>query len=196
MGERAPLYLVLVLMSPHHHQPRPAPRAPLPQVLGKRRGRTLTKRTILKAYKPRPVSPTEDGAAPLPDVRQADGLPVYSVGDIPVAALRALLDHLGAEPGGSCQLAVTDVREELVVYVNGASCGPLYVCCWESLTAIPGCKRVAVIRRPLFMLWVLTSAFECHGMCLHDVPHKLSVLLHWSRPSSSLPNPIQINAQR
>lgn len=33
--------------------------------------------------------------------------------------LRRLLAHLGASSGGDAQVVLTDVREELVVYVNG-----------------------------------------------------------------------------
>jgi hypothetical protein len=36
-----------------------------------------------------------------------------------VEGLRRLLAHLGAAKGGSVQVVLTDVREELVVYVNG-----------------------------------------------------------------------------
>lgn len=49
----------------------------------------------------------------------AAGLPVFAVGNVAYEALAKLLLHLGAGPGGSTHVVVTDVREELVVYVNG-----------------------------------------------------------------------------
>lgn len=81
---------------------------PRAQVLNKRRGRTLTKRTILKSYQHPTLEPVLPG---VPDLRQSDGLPVYSVGDIPLSGLRRLLDHLGAGPSGGSHVAITDVRE-------------------------------------------------------------------------------------
>ena len=36
-----------------------------------------------------------------------------------VQGIRNLLSWLGARPGGSCHVVITDVREELAVYVNG-----------------------------------------------------------------------------
>lgn len=33
--------------------------------------------------------------------------------------LRNLLRHLGARPGGATHLVVSDLREELVIYING-----------------------------------------------------------------------------
>jgi hypothetical protein len=97
------------------------------QVLSKRKGRALTRRIILKSY----LSSAPDPGLPrgTPDVRKADGLPVYTVGNCSVEGLRRLLALLGAGGGGateggaaagaSCTVVLTDVREELVVYVNG-----------------------------------------------------------------------------
>ncbi|GBF92770.1 paladin [Raphidocelis subcapitata] len=99
-------------------------------VLAKRKGRALTRRIILKSY----LSSSPDPALPrgTPDVRKADGLAVYTVGNCSVEGLRRLLALLGAGPGGAgggggaeggngggCTVVLTDVREELVVYVNG-----------------------------------------------------------------------------
>jgi len=42
-----------------------------------------------------------------------------TVGNCSVEGLRRLLAHLGASKGGGVQVVLTDVREELVVYVNG-----------------------------------------------------------------------------
>lgn len=105
-------------------------------VLSRRRGRTLSKRTILKSYQyynttatPGSMAPglfTPGGgrpgsmSAPLPDFRVADeGLPVYTVGNTTVEQLRRLLSHLGAGPMGRHHVVVSDVREELVVYIHG-----------------------------------------------------------------------------
>lgn len=49
---------------------------------------------------------------------------MFAVGNVSVDALSKLLAHLGAGPAGSCHVVVTDVREELVVYVNGMMSSP------------------------------------------------------------------------
>ena len=46
-------------------------------------------------------------------------MPVYSVGTCTARGLRALLAELGARPGGPAHVVVSDLREELVLYVNG-----------------------------------------------------------------------------
>jgi hypothetical protein len=46
---------------------------------------------------------------------------VFAVGNVAYDALAKLLLHLGAGPDGNTHVVVTDVREELVVYVNGES---------------------------------------------------------------------------
>lgn len=53
--------------------------------------------------------------------RQAEGVPVYTLGNATVEGLRRLFDQLGARPGGSVHLVVTDLREELVLYINGTA---------------------------------------------------------------------------
>lgn len=85
------------------------------QVLSKRRGRTLTKRTILKSY----FDTTTDMGEGDVDARKAEGLEVYTVGNTSACGLRKLLKRLGAGLGGGVHVLVSDVREELVVYVNG-----------------------------------------------------------------------------
>ncbi|KAI8474087.1 MAG: inositol hexakisphosphate-domain-containing protein [Monoraphidium minutum] len=87
------------------------------EVLSKRRGRTLTRRIILKSY----LASAPDPGMPrgTPDVRKADGLPVFTVGNCSAEGLRRLLAYLGAGGGGGAHVVLTDVREELVVYVNG-----------------------------------------------------------------------------
>ncbi|KAG2430310.1 hypothetical protein HYH02_013787 [Chlamydomonas schloesseri] len=98
------------------------------QVLGRRKGRTLTKRTILKSYllpRPHKQSKAEEGGetaaaeAEVPQHVQAGPFPVFSVGNVSSAELGALLKHLGAGPDGRSHVVIADVREELVVYVNG-----------------------------------------------------------------------------
>ena len=86
-------------------------------MLSKRRGRTLNRRIILKSYVSRALDPMAPPNAP--DLRQAAHLPIYTIGNTSCAGLRKLLSHLGAGPGGNAHVLVTDVREELVVYVNG-----------------------------------------------------------------------------
>lgn len=44
---------------------------------------------------------------------------MFAVGNVPVAALARLLETLGAGESGDTHVVVTDVREELVVYING-----------------------------------------------------------------------------
>ena len=44
---------------------------------------------------------------------------MYSVGTCTARGLRALLAELGARPGGPAHVVVSDLREELVLYVNG-----------------------------------------------------------------------------
>lgn len=51
--------------------------------------------------------------------RGARGLPVYTLGSCTVRGVRALLARLGARPRGPAHVVVSDLREELVVYVNG-----------------------------------------------------------------------------
>ena len=46
-------------------------------------------------------------------------MPVYAVGTCTARGLRALLAELGARPGGPAHVVVSDLREELVLYVNG-----------------------------------------------------------------------------
>jgi len=46
-------------------------------------------------------------------------VPVYAVGTCTARGLRALLAELGARPGGPAHVVISDLREELVLYVNG-----------------------------------------------------------------------------
>ena len=55
------------------------------------------------------------------DCRKADGLPVYTVGQSTVEGLRKIISSLGARPGGPSHVVITDLREELVLYVNGTA---------------------------------------------------------------------------
>lgn len=86
------------------------------QVLNARRGRMLTKRSILKGYQSQDLYSVLQG---VPNARGVEGLPVFSVGNLTVNELRCLLELRGAGPSGLSHVVITDVREELVVYVNG-----------------------------------------------------------------------------
>lgn len=101
------------------------------QVLLRRKGSTVGRRSILKSFtmagKHNPL-PAGELAVPaalllegLIDCRKAEGLPVYTVGQSTVEGLRKLLGSLGARPGGPCHVVITDLREELVLYVNGTA---------------------------------------------------------------------------
>ncbi|KAL6757552.1 inositol hexakisphosphate-domain-containing protein [Haematococcus lacustris] len=98
------------------------------KVLSKRKGRLLNKRTILKSYlfyeddpaltavqqKKKPKVPEA------PDLKKAqEGLPIYSVGSLTASGLRAVMRWMGAAAGGPSHVCISDIREELVVYVNG-----------------------------------------------------------------------------
>lgn len=88
-------------------------------MLTKRRGGTLSQRSILKSYC---VPPSRYNAIDVPgitDIRKVKTWPVYTVSSCTVPALRNLLEALDAGPGGPRHVVVTDLREELVVYVNG-----------------------------------------------------------------------------
>ncbi|KAL3150044.1 hypothetical protein ABBQ38_013395 [Trebouxia sp. C0009 RCD-2024] len=91
------------------------------QVLGKRRGNTLSRRSILKSYHPTTKKQHNvmhiDGVS---ELRQAKGMPVFTMGSANLRGLRRLLSELGARPGGKVHVVVTDLREELVAYVNGS----------------------------------------------------------------------------
>uniref|UniRef100_A0A7S3QUH6 Tyrosine specific protein phosphatases domain-containing protein n=1 Tax=Dunaliella tertiolecta TaxID=3047 RepID=A0A7S3QUH6_DUNTE len=91
-------------------------------VLKKRRGRLLNRRTILKSY----LFHEEQGRGPpelpsAPDLRrvEVDRHSILSCGGVTLQGLRDLLAHLGAGPQGSNHVVMTDLREELVVYING-----------------------------------------------------------------------------
>lgn len=53
------------------------------------------------------------------DSRTAEDLPVHTVGAATVKGLRRLLESFGAKPGGPTHVVITDLREELVLYING-----------------------------------------------------------------------------
>lgn len=94
------------------------------KVMARRRGRLLNKRTILKSYLFHPPPAVEETQQPLLEgafdlKRVLDDLPIYSVGSLTMEGLRAVLTYLGANQGGKCTVCISDIREELVVYVNG-----------------------------------------------------------------------------
>lgn len=48
-----------------------------------------------------------------------EALPVYSLATPTVEGVQGVLSHIDAAPGGSKRAVLTDLREEVVVYVNG-----------------------------------------------------------------------------
>ena len=96
------------------------------KVLLHRRGSTVGRRSILKSFAspslPRGVASLSCFIVPgVTDVRCMVGPPVYTLGNATVEGLRGLLTALCASPGGPCHVVVTDLREELVLYVNGTA---------------------------------------------------------------------------
>ncbi len=118
-------------------------------VLMRRKGSTVGRRSILKSFtmasRPGPtgqnpststIKEENDGSVAIPgqvptttdqykhvegvtDSRTAEELPVHTVGAATVKGLRKLLESLGAKPGGPTHVVITDLREELVLYING-----------------------------------------------------------------------------
>jgi len=96
------------------------------RVLLRRRGSTVGRRTILKSYTiPGLIQDTNilpellvDGIS---DIRCTVDQPVFTIGNATVAGLRKLIKKLGATPGGNAHVVVTDLREELVLYVKGTA---------------------------------------------------------------------------
>jgi hypothetical protein len=67
---------------------------------------------------------------------------VFAVGNVAYEALAKLLLHLGAGPGGHTHVVVTDVREELVVYVNGEQrAGPAAVALSATVNVQHSCTQ-------------------------------------------------------
>jgi len=118
------------------------------KVLMRRRGNTVGRRSILKSfgvdtqYRHAPAVGRQMTPAPgaflksvaaeqadnldvvvdgVSDVRGARGMPVFAVGSATVDGLRRLLGGLGALPNGPTHVVITDLREELVLYVNGTA---------------------------------------------------------------------------
>lgn len=95
-------------------------------ILLRRRGHTLGKRTILKSYTIQgegfgchvPGNLLVEG---ITDIQRVDGLPIFTVGNASISGLRKFMQQLGALPGGHSHVVFTDLREELVVYVNGTA---------------------------------------------------------------------------
>lgn len=91
------------------------------EVLAKRGGAVLSRRSILKTAAPRPAD-VEANALRVPgiaDIRKVKGRKVYTLGEATVDGWRQLLEQLGAGPGGLAHAVVTDVREEMVAYIAG-----------------------------------------------------------------------------
>ncbi|EFN52818.1 hypothetical protein CHLNCDRAFT_26452 [Chlorella variabilis] len=95
------------------------------RVLMKRRGSVVGRRSILKSYSMAAPLPGNGGSQLLvegvSDIRHVEGLPVAALGDATVDGLRRLLGAAGAKPGGPRHIVITDLREELVLYVRGTA---------------------------------------------------------------------------
>ena len=100
------------------------------RVLLRRKGSTVGRRSILKSmtmagHPSRTTTLTTSTASPyiqgVTDFRKATSLPVYTVGNAVVEGLRQLLTSMGAGAHGPTHLVITDLREELVLYVNGTA---------------------------------------------------------------------------
>lgn len=96
------------------------------KVLLRRKGSTLGRRTILKSY----TIPGNlmEGLVPshllvdgISDIRVLKEQPIFTIGNANVSGLRRLMEALGAVPGGDAHVVMTDLREEMVLYVNGTA---------------------------------------------------------------------------
>ena len=90
--------------------------------ISNRSGAVLGKQTILKEE---PYPGIHNSAIPLEvegaaNFRQAGGgLPIYGLAISPLAAIKRVLQRVGAAPGGGGQAAWHNMREETTVYING-----------------------------------------------------------------------------
>ena len=95
-------------------------------ILMRRRGNTIGKKTILKSYtiegehRGRNVPP-ELLVSGISDIQAVDGLPIFTIGNASISGLRKFMQSAGALPGGETHIIFTDLREELVIYVNGTA---------------------------------------------------------------------------
>lgn len=95
-------------------------------ILLRRRGHTLGKRTILKSYTIQgrafgchvPKNLLVEG---ITDIQGVEGLPIFTIGNATISGLRKFMQQIQALPGGHSHVIFTDLREELVVYVNGTA---------------------------------------------------------------------------
>jgi protein-tyrosine phosphatase len=107
------------------HGERAVPLDEQRRVLFRRRGSTVGRRSILKSFTMATRRPSTPRASPdvqvpgIVDLLQASGLPVYTLGNASVEGVRSLLSALGARPSGAVHVIITDLREELVLYING-----------------------------------------------------------------------------
>lgn len=102
--------------------PPPPALPPGDAVVAARGGDVLTAATLLKSdhfpgCQNSRLTPLLPGA---PNFRQVPGLPVYGLAIPTAAGARAALDALGAGGGGGRRVLWHNLREEPVVYVNGA----------------------------------------------------------------------------
>ncbi|GMH33294.1 hypothetical protein BSKO_01128 [Bryopsis sp. KO-2023] len=93
------------------------------KVQSQRHGSVLSKKTILKSFHMAEYIPRSNSSShvphALPEMRRTEGMPVYTVGNLSVDALRRLLSHFDAGPSGQTHVVISDIREEMVVYVRG-----------------------------------------------------------------------------
>lgn len=95
-------------------------------ILMRRRGNTIGKKTILKSYTTEGEHhglnvPPELMVPGISDIQAVDGLPIFTIGNASISGLRKFMQNAGALPGGDTHIIFTDLREELVIYVNGTA---------------------------------------------------------------------------
>jgi hypothetical protein len=96
------------------------------RILLRRRGHTIGKRTILKSYT---LQKNTDGTnvpkdllvKGISDMRKVNQQPIFTFGNATISGLRQFMKKIGALSGGHARVVFTDLREELVLYVNGTA---------------------------------------------------------------------------
>lgn len=96
------------------------------RILLRRRGHTIGKRTILKSYT---LQKNTDGrnvpkdllVKGISDMRKVKQQPIFTFGNATISGLRQFMKKVGALSGGHARVVFTDLREELVLYVNGTA---------------------------------------------------------------------------
>lgn len=96
------------------------------RILLRRRGHTIGKRTILKSYT---LQKNTDGTnvpkdllvKGISDMRKVNQQSIFTFGNATISGLRQFMKKIGALSGGHARVVFTDLREELVLYVNGTA---------------------------------------------------------------------------